>query len=198
MNPKQLKLCLPVPLSVNQYLQPKGNIKTVKGKTFVDITMYQNPKAKEYKETVKYIIRREANRVDWNSDITSDQHYYVDVDVYFERTDRDSDNIFKILFDTITESNIIWKDDRYGLPRVNKVCYNSEFPHIDVTITPVEYIGIFDNEDQLNQFKKQCETCNRRDRNCTVLRKAKEGRISDDIEDLECLRYKERKGTKKS
>ena len=40
------------------------------------------------------------------------------------------------------------------------------------------------------QFKSNCFGCSRYKRNCSVLQKAKEGRIQDEINNLMCNKFK--------
>jgi hypothetical protein len=58
----------------------------------------------------------------------------------------------------------------------------------------VEYIGIFDNAAQFDEFTSRCVGCSRYANNCSVLRRAKEGRIDKEIQDGVCTKYKELKG----
>ena len=39
-------------------------------------------------------------------------------------------------------------------------------------------------------FESRCIGCNRYKRNCSILQKAKEGRIQKDVENLECKKFK--------
>ena len=53
----------------------------------------------------------------------------------------------------------------------------------------VDYVGIFDTEEQLDSFKeKNCIDCKRYKRNCTLLRNAIEGRIQDEIDKFTCTK----------
>ena len=42
----------------------------------------------------------------------------------------------------------------------------------------------------LEQFESRCIGCKRYKRNCSILQKAKEGRIQEEIIGLECSKYK--------
>ena len=54
----------------------------------------------------------------------------------------------------------------------------------------MDYIGVFDNASQLEQFESRCIGCNRYKRNCSILQKAKEGRVQEEVAGLECGKYK--------
>ena len=52
-------------------------------------------------------------------------------------------------------------------------------------------MGIFDNKDVLKTFEDKCMDCSRYKRNCSILKKAKEGRIQNEIgNDFICSKYK--------
>jgi hypothetical protein len=69
---------------------------------------------------------------------------------------------------------------------------------VELHIHEVDYIGIFDNQTQLDSFESVCSTCSRYGNNCSILAKAKEGRIQEDIVDMKCLKYKKKAETKKA
>lgn len=187
MEKKVLKLTSPIPLSVNHYLGTRAILKNGKPMAMV----YETGDAKKYKkEFIKY-IHKQIEEQNWDVSVTTTQHFYCDCVFYFDRIDKDCNNYFKLLLDSITESESIWTDDNVVCERVNRIYYDSSNPRIELEIYPVDYIGIFDNEEQLNYFEDKCKTCQRYKRNCSILNKAKEGRIQEEICDLECGKYKE-------
>ena len=114
----------------------------------------------------------------------------MDCIFYFDRVDKDANNSFKCLADAITDSGVVWIDDTQLCERVQGIYYDSENPRIEITIHEVCYIGVFDNASQLEQFESRCVECNRYKRNCSILQKAKEGRIQEDIDNLQCKKFK--------
>ena len=185
----ELKLISPMPPSVNHYTGIRTFIKNGKPMTMV----YETKEAKDYKKTFKEIIEKQVKLQNWDIPVTKTQHFYVDAVFYFDRVDKDAANYEKCLSDVITETGLIWEDDNVVCYRVQRIYYDSENPRIEITITPVEYIGIFDNEEQLETFEDKCKTCQRYKRNCSILKKAKEGRIQEEIYNFECSKYKENK-----
>lgn len=179
---KVLKLVSPIPPSNNHYL----GYRVVKG----IVIPYPTKETKEFKKKFIPYIKQEVEKQKWDMDITGLQHYYSDWVVYFPRIDMDASNYDKVLSDSITESKSVWKDDNIVLNRIKHIYYDLKNPRIEITIHPVDYIGIFNNKSELENFESKCKTCNRYKRNCSVLRKAKEGRIQDEIRNLECLKYK--------
>lgn len=189
---KELKLVSPICPSNNHYLKYRV-IK--KGRQSI-VSPYPSKETKDYKKEFIPYVQREAKKQGWEMDYTGLQHYYVDWVVYFPRVDMDSANYDKVLADSITESKAVWLDDNVVCNRVKHIYYDSKNPRIELTIHPVDYIGIFDNKDELNKFENKCKTCNRYKKNCSIFTKAKAGRIQEEIVGLNCLKYKEIKEEK--
>lgn len=182
-----LKLTSPIPPSVNHYLGWRAIMKN--GKPIV--VSYETAEAKKYKKEFKEHIIEQVKLQNWNYEVNDTQHFYVDAVAYFDRTRKDISNVDKCLLDAITETQLIWKDDNVACFRPNCIYYDPNNPRIELTIYPVDYIGIFDNQEQLDEFEDKCKTCSRYKRNCSILKKAKEGRIQEEIQDLCCEKYKE-------
>lgn len=151
--------------------------------------VYETKEAKEYKKKFKKIIEEQVKLQNWDMEVNSTQHFFVDAVFYFDRIDKDCSNYEKCLDDTITETQLIWKDDNVALFRPQRIYYDSENPRIELTIRPVNYIGVFDDAPQLEEFKSRCIGCKRYKRNCSLLKKAIEGRIQPEIHDGECDKY---------
>lgn len=194
MNDKQiLKLTSPIPLSVNHYLGTRAILKKDKsGKLKPMAMVYETSEAKKYKKEFGEYIKEQVKLQNWIISEDKTQHICCDCVFYFDRTDKDCNNYFKLLLDSITESEVVWIDDNVVCERVNRIYYDSSNPRIELEIYPVNYIGVFDNQEQLDYFENKCKTCKRYNKNCSILKKAKEGRIQEEICDLECSKYKER------
>ena len=140
---------------------------------------------------IKY-IKEEVKRQQWNK--VDGRFLYMDEIIYSNRKGRDSDNFKKLQQDCITESEVVWKDDSWCLPRTERLYIDSENPRIEIVITPTSFVGIFDNSEQLERFESNCIKCTRYTNNCSILRKATEGRIQNEIDDkLICSEFKEMK-----
>ena len=186
-----LRLISPIPPSVNNYLHPNPYLIWVNGKPIPKVTMYESTEAKVYKAQFKKYIERQVKEQGWDLEVNKTRHFYIDCVIYFDKTNRDANNYWKVLLDGITETQKIWIDDNVTLERVNRIYYDAKRPRFELTIYPVEYVGIFDDVEIMEDFEDICETCTRYKRNCSILRKAKEGRIQDEIVELECCKYKE-------
>lgn len=184
-----LKLTSPIPPSVNHYLGWRAILKNGKPMAM----SYETAEAKKYKKEFKKHIEEQVKLQNWNCKVNSTQHFYVDAIFYFDRIDKDTSNYDKCLLDSITETGLIWIDDNVACFRPNRIYYDSNNARIELTIYPVDYIGIFDNQAQLDEFENKCKTCSRYARNCSILKKSKEGRIQEEIQNLECSKYKKLK-----
>lgn len=185
----QLRLTSPIPPSSNHYLAYRAIIKNGRPMAM----SYCTTEAKRYKEWFANYVRGEVSRQGWLMTPNKSQHFYVDSVFYFPRTDMDSSNYFKVMLDAITDTKLIWIDDNAALERVQAVYYDAENPRIEICIHPVDYIGVFDNAPQLEAFVSKCAGCTRGTRNCSLLNKAKEGKIQEEIADGVCSKYKPKK-----
>jgi crossover junction endodeoxyribonuclease RusA len=184
-----LKLVSPIPPSVNHYLAPRPYIIYVNKKPKAMVSMYETTEAKEYKKQFSEYVQQEVQMQNWDMELTRNKHYYLDCIFYFERIDQDEQNYFKCLCDSM--NGIVYIDDNYILTRTNAVYYDNKNPRIELVIYPVEYIGIFPTQEHLEEFEIRCEKCKRYKNNCSILRKAKEGRIQEEITDLMCRKFKD-------
>jgi len=183
----KLNLKSPIPVSVNHYIKPRAFI--AHGKP--QVTLYETAEAKKYKKDFIKYIQEQVKLQGWDLIPNKTQHFYIDCVFYFDRIDKDANNYFKLLLDSITETQLIWLDDNVTCERVNGIFYDSKNPHINITIYPVDYVGIFPTVNQLEEFKSNCIACKRYKNNCSILNKAIEGRIQEEINDLACDKFKE-------
>ena len=188
-----LKLTSPIPPSVNHYLSYRA---IMRGGKPVAMS-YKTREATRYQQDFIRYVRQQVFAQKWRPLRDKYQHYYVDAVFYFPRVDMDANNYWKCMFDAITETGLIWVDDNVACERVQKICYDSKDPRIDLTIYPVDYVGIFDNVPQMEAFESICVGCSRYKRNCSILANAKQGKYQEDIKDGVCLkRAKGKQGEK--
>lgn len=189
----ELHLTSVIPPSVNHYLSYRAIIKNGKPTAI----SYASPETLKYKKEFKKYLEQEVKKQNWNWTPNKSQHFYVDAVFYFDQLKRDCNNYFKVLLDAITDTHLIWPDDNVVLERVERILYDNKNPRIELTIKPVEYIGIFDSSLQLENFVSRCVDCTRYSRNCSILKKAKIGRIQEEIDRLTCTKFKQRKAKSK-
>lgn len=182
-----LRLVSPIPPSVNHYLGYRAIMRN--GKPLA--MSYKTGEAVKYQqEFIKY-VRKQVVEQKWRPLRDKNQHYYVDAVFYFPRIDMDSNNYWKCLLDAITETGLIWFDDNVVCERVLKIQYDNKNPRVELTIYPVDYIGVFENAPQMERFESVCVGCKRYRRNCSILIRAKEGRVQKEIVDGVCTKYAE-------
>lgn len=186
---KKLILTSPIPESVNHYLATRIIMKNGKPMPI----LYETNAAKKYKSNFKKYVLEQIKLQNWNIPVNKTQHFYCDCVFYFDRIDKDCNNYFKLLLDSLTETEAIWADDNVVCERVNRIYYDSENPRIELEIYPVEYIGVFNTSKDKSEFENKCRTCTRYGRNCSILRKAIEGRIQKEIQNNICSKYKLKK-----
>lgn len=182
----RLLLTSPICPSVNHYLSYRAIMKNGKPMAM----SYCTNEAKKYKEWFAKYIREEVENQQWSLIPNKHQHFYVDTVFYFPRVDMDSSNYFKVMLDAITDTQLIWIDDNVACERVQAVYYDTENPRIELCIHPVDYIGVFENAPQLDKFISKCSECVRGSRNCSLLNKAKEGKIQKEISNGVCDKFK--------
>lgn len=159
---------------------------------------YKTKEASDYQDRFIKHIRSEVKRQGWKLSDNKYQHYYMDCIFYFEEASCDANNYFKCMADAITMSKLVWMDDKQLCERVQGVYYDKDHPRVEIAITPVDYIGIFADADQFDNFINcNCVGCTRYKKNCRLLNRAKEGRIQPEILNNECQWLKENKKEKK-
>ena len=185
----ELKLISAIPPSVNHYLAYRAIMKNGKPMAM----SYKTPEAVKYREEFADYVCAEVRKQGWEHEVNKSQHFYVDAIFYFDKTRMDCNNYFKVMLDAITDTQMIWADDNVVCERVQAIYYDSDNPRVELTIHPVDYIGVFENASQLEKFKSNCIGCKRYKRNCSLLKRAIEGRIQKEIHDGLCDVYQEAK-----
>lgn len=182
---QKLLITSPIPPSVNHYTAHRVVMKCGKPLAIV----YKTKEAVAYQSEFKAIVMQAVREQGWKTDLDNPRHVYVDAIFYMDKKHRDCNNTWKCMLDAITETELVWKDDDIVCERVNKIVYDAANPRIELCIHYVDYVGIFDNEDQLEAFKNaNCIGCRRYNRNCVVLRNAIEGRIQEGVNGCTCAK----------
>lgn len=189
---EKIHLTSEIPVSVNHYLSYRAIIKNGKPMAM----SYKTPETVRYRTEFAEQVRREAKRQNWSLKPNKYQHFYADGIFYFDRQDKDPSNYWKILLDAITDTQLIWLDDNVVCERVQRIYYDQANPRIELDIYPVDYIGVFDDAPQMEKFVSKCVGCARYTRNCSILQKAKQGRIQSEINNGICTKFKGIKGGK--
>lgn len=183
---EELKLTIRgIPPSVNHYLGYRG----VRKGNGCMVMAYTKPEAKKFQKEFSTYAKEQVKLQNWDIGNTRNIHHYMDCIFYFDRTDKDSQNYFKVLSDVL--NGIAYIDDRTILTRTFEQYYDKDNPRIEIIIHPVTYRGIFNDEVHMREFEDKCINCKRYKRNCSILKKAKEGRIQEEIDsNFTCSEYK--------
>lgn len=185
----EIKLILPLPVSINklyinQYTwNPKTKTRVPTGKRIM------SEEGKKIKKLIQLEAIKQLQSQEWDYEWTKTNYIYQDCYIYMNRAGRDDNNIFKLLNDSLEK--IVYDNDSHVLTRTQRILIDSENPRVELSISQVPFRGIFDTEEQMKQFEEKCKTCKRYKNNCSILKKAKEGRIQKEIdENLNCIKYK--------
>lgn len=186
----KLFLVSSIPPSVNHYL--KYRVIYSGGRPMA--MSYTPQEVKKYKSSFSEYVREEVKKQGWDLEPNKTQHFYVDTVIYFPATNLDANNYFKVLLDAITDTQLIWLDDNVTCERVQAIYYDNTNPRMELTIHPVDYVGVFKDASQLDEFiSHNCIDCTRYSRNCSILNNARTGRIQAEVTDLICEKKKLRK-----
>lgn len=183
---QDLYLTSKIPPSVNHYLSYRAIMKN--GKPMA--ASYKPPEVVKYRKEFTQYVKDECEKQGWDYIHDGLHHFYVDATFYMPRIDMDANNYWKVMLDAITDTQLVWKDDNVVCERVNSIYYDSNDPRVELHIYPTDYVGLFDNASHLEQFQHRCIGCSRSKRNCSILKKAKAGKVTPDVIDGVCQKYK--------
>lgn len=190
---QEIKFTCPLPPSVNAYLGKRVAYNPITHKSFVQV--FETAEAKAFKKHMKKVIQRALIENNWT---TTGEFTHVECEliIYLSQKHRDTDNMFKCLLDSFTQSNLVY-DDSMIIPRVKNFYIDSKNPRVEVHLFESEKKGIFKNNNELEEFhSKNCHNCIRLSRNCSIKREALENRIREEINlsELLCASRKVKKG----
>lgn len=181
-----LKLISAIPPSVNHYLAYRTV--SIGGKPMS--ISYKTKDAVKYRTEFAQYVSEEVIKQKWALEPNNTQHFYVDAVFYFPRIDMDANNYWKVMLDAITDTKLIWLDDNVVCERVQGIFYDTKSPRVEIQIKPVDYIGVFQNASQLEDFTSRCIGCTRYKRNCSLLGNALSGKVQEEVTGCECSKYK--------
>ena len=175
---------------MNHYLKPRSFIIYKNGKPVPQVTMYETSEAKKYKKDFIKYVKEQIISQSWIKSNNRFQKYFVDCTFFFPRIDMDSNNTYKLMLDSLTEAEI-WIDDTQACERTQGIFYDSQNPRVELVLRPVDFVGIFPTNEQLQIFQSNCITCSRyKDGRCSIFIKCIEGRIIEEVQDFKCSKYK--------
>ena len=191
----KVELTLPVPTSINAlYInQFAYNPKTRKREmTGAKILSKQGEKRKA---EIAQAAKEQLQNQEWDYEWTKQNYVYQDAVIHFARRGSDDNNIYKLLNDTL--EGIVYDNDSRVLVRTQRIVYDSSNPRVEVTITPVDFVGIFENQDKAVEFQSNCMSCTRYlNGRCSILVDSLAGTVREEVGSIyepKCVSYKEKK-----
>lgn len=187
----QLSLTLPVPTSLNKLYVSQYKFNPATKRREPTGARVLSKEGLHNKQLIQKYTKQQMKKQVWDYEFTKTNYVYLDTVIYFPRKGRDDNNVYKILCDAL--EGIVYDNDSRVLIRTQRILYDNENPRVEVSVKPVDYIGIFDNKLVLEEFENRCKSCNRYGRNCSILNKAKEGKIQEEISNQYiCSKYHEK------
>lgn len=192
MNNNILKLTIPMPPSINNdYMKPRGILKwKIVGKTKIPYAMammYETTEAKKFKKDMIKLIKAEIKKQEFIKE--ENKFAFVEYTFFFPRINMDSNNYYKTFVDSVTEcEGLIWQDDNISMMKDKRIYYDSKNPRVEVEIYYAPYIGIFDDENDLDSFvENNCSQCKKGNKigekgGCSVYKNALESRMQEELE----------------
>ncbi|WP_090739431.1 RusA family crossover junction endodeoxyribonuclease [Paenibacillus sp. Mc5Re-14] len=192
----ELNLTLPVPTSIN--------------KLYINEYQY-DARIKQRVPTGRRILSKDGRKVkaqiqgrariqlldqpDWDYEWTKENFVYQDAVIYFARRGSDDNNIYKLLNDSL--EGIVYDNDSRVLVRTQHIVYDSSNPRIEVSIKPVDFVGIFKDKDVYKEFSAKCTGCSRyRNGSCSILKDSVAGTVREEIGSINspiCTSFKAKK-----
>jgi hypothetical protein len=184
-----LKLILPLPTSINDLYVNQYTWNVAKKMRVPTGAKVMSSQGEKVKKQIQEQATKQLTEQIWDYEYTKDHYIFMDAIIYFNRLGRDDNNIYKLNNDALEK--IVYDNDSRVLTRTQRIYYDKDNPRVELTFSKVNYIGIFDNQNELDDFENKCKNCIRYARNCSILIAAKEARIQEEIVDKDCLKFKE-------
>lgn len=196
----KLKLTLPVPTSINAlYINQFAYNPRTRKREMTGARILSKEGTKR-KEEIAFHATQQLAEQEWDYEWTKENFLYQDAIIYFDRRGRDDNNIYKLLNDTL--EGVVYDNDSRVLVRTQKVLYDTKNPRVEITLTPVKYVGIFENQEEADKFELRCSSesgkgCSRYlNGRCNILVDSKSGQVREEVGSLDdpyCTEFKLKK-----
>ena len=192
----ELKLTLPVPVSINSLYINEYRFDPVVRRRVPTGARILSKEGEKSKLAIQNAAREQMKNQKWDYEWTKDKNnfLYQDSEIYFSRRGRDDNNVYKLLNDSL--EGIVYDNDSRVLVRTQKILFDKNSPRMEVTLVPVDYVGIFNNEDEYMEFESNCQSCTRfRNGRCSILVDSYSGTVREEVDmsNYECSEYKQKK-----
>lgn len=181
----KLTLTSPLGPSVNNYLNYR--VRKQGKRSFVQA--YMSNDTLVYRQFFIDYVKDQIKEQGWVTPEKGKQ-VYVYMTFFMDRKKKDPNNFIKVPFDALTDAGVFIDDD-IALPVADRVYIDSLNPRIEIEIFEAESIGIFENMEELEEFKvHNCYNCKRNIETCGVLKKILDNRIIPEVQDGICEKKK--------
>lgn len=182
---KKLILTSKLPPSVNNYLRYK--VSRSGRRQFVQ--SYPSLETKQYENYFLPYVQEEIKKQNWIKP-EKGKIVFVNMTLYLDRKRKDPNNLLKLPIDVLTDSGV-WVDDDVVLPRCERVYIDSKNPRIEMEIYESDFVGVFNNLEELESFKKNnCDICSKDIKKCSIFKRLLDNRIIDEADKNICKKRK--------
>lgn len=191
----ELKLTLPVPVSINKLYINEYRFNPVTRRREPTGARILSKEGEKSKQAIQEAAKEQLKDQSWDYEWTEDKNnfLYQDAIIYFSRRGRDDNNVYKLLNDSL--EGIVYDNDSRVLVRTQKILFDKDNPRMELTLVPVDYVGIFNSEDEYIEFESNCQSCTRfRNGRCSILSDSYNGTVREevDLNSYECSEYKKK------
>lgn len=173
-----LKITSPIPPSVNHYLHHRVQ-RARNGRLFVQ--PFKPKRTIEYEEHFFKIVTQAIEEQQWEIP-DKDKFIIIRATFYFPQKGLDINNHWKLPLDVFKSAGV-YLDDSQVIEGAKRQYIDKNNPRIEFDIWVAPFIGIFNNKEQLDEFKNvNCRFCKKEPEKCTILKQAYENRITGDID----------------
>lgn len=180
-----LKLTLPIPPSVNSYLN--YSVKRSGHKFYVH--SYESSDTIKYKNNIYNILFKEISTQSWVKP-DNDKFVIVEQTLYLPHKRIDSNNLWKLPLDVF--QGIIYNNDNKVIERTINIFIDKNNPRVEYNIYIMPKMGIF-TEDEYNTFiNNVCINCKKNyyKKGCSVMKSALNNIVSKEIKNNTCSNFK--------
>lgn len=176
-----MKVVLPLPPSVNAYRKYRVMTTYRGGKPIHTVQTYKSTETKQFEANAKRIIKESMKKYGWET--PSKERFVIAHTVfYFARINQDDNNYYKVPLDAFEEAGAILNDSKI-MVRTENIFVDSKNPRMEIVFEVSEKIGVFDSEQDMEDFKlNNCANCKRSKRNCKLFNDFLENKNISQIE----------------
>ena len=172
---KFLRLTLPLPESVNAYLNHRVSYRN--GKPIV--VAYKTQEANQFEKEAQSIISSAIKKQCWDLP-SKDTWVKVEAIWYVRNTISDFSNLWKQTLDCM--NGLVYADDRKVIESTVNGFVDTKNPRVELNIYTLQKRGIFLSQNHLDGFKdNNCNECAKNIKTCRTLKEFLDNKITENI-----------------